>query len=443
MRKILFIIYVFIVSTVTLATDKTDKQILEELFRNTYQFYQMLRHDNGAYLDMVKLDGDTDRGSVANIGMGLMSLCVGHEMGWEPDAEQMVLKTLRAVVGEVPGFNLDRNAEGCFIHFYDINTGAARGNNFSPIDTDLLIGGALFAKRYFHNNADIAKYADYIFNSTNHALFIGDPDKGQVALGMNKDGTAGGNWTIPFNEYMIVVWMAKNQAADVNSPAHKLWANYYETPENMKHCVYPAKNGNDIKVLSPSNTRFTSMFTFIFNHNFIHFFSDSDAYIDEMKSAMKADSAWWADRTELESAGKQLYEWGTGAGVGAPNNRYQVDRICLPDNVGTERDQNPNRNVSPHIMAGFSPAAPERVKQDLLAIYKDSRNIGKVELKPGVTILWKYSYRDLNWKPNKVEGVDYSCMLFGLAALPDFLGPGFFNVYNDFFNPDPPQYVSP
>ncbi|MCG8580274.1 MAG: T9SS type A sorting domain-containing protein, partial [Bacteroidales bacterium] len=74
---------------------------------------------------------------------------------------------------------------------------------------------------------------------------------------------------------------------------------------------------------------------------------------------------------------------------------------------------------------------------DLLSMLKDPRKIGQVDFEPGSTILWKYSYSDLNWKPNKVEGVDYSCMFFGLAALPQFLGTEFFNQYNDFFSEQP------
>ena len=424
----------------TLSNQKSDDEILTELFRNSYGFYQKIRHTNGAYFDMFKLEGTTDRGSVANIGMGLMSLCVGHEMGWEPDAEAMVLQTLKTVVDGTNEFYLSRNAKGCFIHFYDINTGAARGTNYSPIDTDLLLGGALFAKRYFHNNNEIASYVDNLFNSVDHSVFVGDVNAGQIALSMNLNGTPSGSWTLPYNEYMIVAWFAKNQSPESDSPANQLWEKHYSSPENLKQCVYPGKNGTNYPVIAPSYYRFTTMFTFMFNHNFVHSFSFDPEYQEAMLMAMKADSAWWADRTELEVYGKQPYEWGTGAGVGAPDSKYSVDRICLPQNVNTDKDQNPNRNVSPHILAGFAPVAPERVRTDILAMYKDPRKIGQIELEPGKPILWKYSYIDLNWKPNKVEGVDYSCMVFGLAALPQFLGPEFFQVYNDFFNPETPVY---
>jgi len=444
MKRLIIIFSIFSTLFSSAIAQQTDDERLEELFHNTYKFYQALRHSNGAYYDMVKLEGTTDRGSVANIGMGLMSLCVGHAMGWEPDAEQKVVKTLKAVTGQVPGFDLPRNAKGCFIHFYDINTGAARGSNWSPIDTDLMLGGALFCRNYFSSNAEIVKLATNLYNTTDHSLFVGDVNKGQIALGMNEDGSPNGSYTIPYNEYMIVAWFAKNQANDVNSPAHQLWEKHYASPAKLKRCTYEGKNG-DISVVSPSLSRFTSMFTFMFNHNFVNHFSSNELYIDEMRYAMKADSAWWSDRSDagdidLKALGWQPYEWGTGAGVGAPDSKYQVDRICLPENMGTSKDQNQNLNVSPHILAGFSPAAPQRVRADLLAMLKDERKIGQVEIEPGASILWKYSYSDLNWKPNKVEGVDYSCMFFGLAALPQFLGTEFFKKYNDFFS-NPPTAI--
>jgi len=440
MKNILIILFALLFSGVTWS-QKTDDELLEDLFHNTYGFYQALRTDKGAYLDMVKLDGESDRGSVANIGMGLTSLCVGHAMGWEPNAEAMVLQTLKAVSGQVSGFNLARNAKGCFIHFYDINTGAARGSNWSPIDTDLMLGGALFCRNYFSDNKEIVNLATQLYNSTDHSLFIADVEKGQITLGMNEDGTSNGNYTSPFNEYMIVAWFAMNQADDKNSPAYQLWEKHYADTDNIKRANYESSNG-EIAVLSPSLSRFTSMFTFMFNHNFVNHFSSNKIYIDEMRNAMKADSAWWSDRSDagdvnLKAMGRKPYEWGTGAGVGAPDSKYQVDRICLKENMGTSKDQNQNLNVSPHILAGFSPAAPERVRADLLAMLKDERKIGQVEIEEGKPILWKYSYSDLSWKPNKVEGVDYSCMFFGLAALPQFLGTDFFNKYNDFFTNPP------
>jgi hypothetical protein len=438
------------------SAQKTDHQILEELLQNTCKFYQMLRADNGLYHDFVSTHGETDRGSAANIGMGLVAQCVSTEMGWTTTAEAEILQTLKAVLGENnDGVRLDRTAENCFIHFYDINTGKAHGIDWSPIDTDLMIGGALFAKRYFHNNKEIAKYADQLFNMVNHELFVGDWTKGQIALAMNEDGQARGNWTLPYNEYMIVAWMAKNQSKSKNSPANKLWDAYYAQPETLPLATYTSADGNEYQVMTDLKVtkEFTSNFTFMFNYLFVHEFSVSPDYQQAMKQAALADRAWWHDRTDLDLMGKQPYEWGTTAGVGLRERDgelvegYSVDKICAREDVGTNRDRNKGMNVALSAMAGYSAVLPDLVRADLISIYRDPRGLGKMALpaKEGISdggdyVLWKYSYSDLNWRPSKVEGVDYACMLLGLAALPEMLGTEFFQEYNDFFNPEKPQY---
>ncbi|GJM62836.1 hypothetical protein [Persicobacter diffluens] len=452
MRKLLFLLMLLL--CFNLQAQQSDEEILYTQFRNTYKVYQMLRHENGLYHDMVRTDGPTDRGSSANIGMGLVSLCVGHQMGWEPEAEAKIIHTFKAVLGEYEnGVKLDRNAKNCFIHFFHIESGKPMGKNYSPIDTDLMIGGALFAKRYFNESKEIAHYADLLWSMVDQTAFIADTDEGKVMLNMLKNGEKGKNSIGPYNEYMIVNWMAKNHGPE----GKKLWKNSYEDPQQLKRAVYITNAGEEIPVISPSTTRFTSMFTFMFNFMFVHEFSNSEAYRAEMKNAALADRAWWHDRTELEAKGKQPYEWGTTAGVGLKADKngqikesYSVDRICLNDKVGTQADQNPYRNVAPSAMAGFSPVLPEIVAADLIALWKDPRNVGKMELpkRAGISdggdyILWKYSYHDLNWKPHKVEGVDYGCMLLGMAALPQHLGPEFFNTFNDFFNPERPEYTQP
>ncbi len=151
--------------------------------------------------------------------------------------------------------------------------------------------------------------------------------------------------------------------------------------------------------------------------------------------------------------GKQAYEWGTTAGVGLRERNgdfeegYAVDRICKLEHVGTNQDRNQGQNIALSAMAGYSPVLPDLVRKDLIAVYRDPRGLGKMALPahPGISdggdyVLWKYSYRDLNWRPSKVEGVDYACMLLGLAALPEMLGVSFFQEYNDFFNPGKPNY---
>ena len=434
----------------------SDKDVLEELLHNTVKVYQLMRTDNGFYRDYISTEESTDRGSTASIGMGLVAQCVAAEMGWNDHAEEEIIQTLQSVLGENDqGIELARTAENCFIHFYDIATGEAIGSDWSPIDTDIMISGALFAKRYFNENKTIGQYADQLYEMVNHNLFIGDWKKGQIALVMNEDGAARGSYTLPYNEYMIVAWLAKNQAKQAEAPANLLWEAYYGNPEILPTAKYTTKSGEVFNVLTDhkTNNEFTSNFTFMFNYLFVNEFSVSPIYQEAMRQAALADYAWWNDRDDMKALGKKAYEWGTTAGVGLRKDGdewvegYTVDRICGREDIDTDRDRNQGLNVAVSALAGYSPVLPDRVRKDLLAVYNDSRGIGKMALpaKDGIsagndTILWKYSYRDIDWRPTKVEGVDYGSMLLGLAALPELLGVEFFQEYNDFFNPRMPQY---
>ncbi|WP_075602283.1 hypothetical protein [Saccharicrinis aurantiacus] len=455
MKQLIYFVLVFALAG-NLTAQKTDHQILEELLQNTCKFYDMLRTDKGLYNDYVSTKESSDRGSSANIGMGLVSLCVATEMGWTNNAEEQITETLETVLGiNDYGVNLEKTDENCFIHFFNIHTGESMSHDFSPIDTDLMLGGVLFAKRYFHENKKIGEYADRLYNMINHEVFVGDWEKGQIALEMNPDGSAKNNYTLPYNEYMIVAWFAKNQAKKKNNAANKLWDKWYASTQNLPHATYTSKSGEkfDIPTDHAVTKEFTSNFTFMFNYMFVHDFSISEEYHEAMKSAALADRAWWHDRNDLDEMGKQTYEWGTTAGIGLRDNKgelvesYCVDRICEIKDINTDKDRNKGKNVALSAMAGYSAVLPNLVREDLIAIYRDSRGLGKMALpaREGISdggdyILWKYSYSDLNWRPSKVEGVDYGCMLFGLAALPEMLGVEFFQEYNDFFNKEKPSY---
>ncbi|WP_053404368.1 hypothetical protein [Persicobacter sp. CCB-QB2] len=444
-KMIVFLFCLPLILSCSVEQPKQEDQ-LKTLFHNTYKVYQLMRHENGLYYDYVHTEGGKGAGSSASIGMGLVAMCVGHEMGWEPKAEELIIQTLKSVLGEgAEGVALDRNAENCFIHFFDIETGAPVGSNYSPIDTDIMIGGALFAKQYFSDNPTIAYYADKMYSMVNHDIFIGDPAKGEIVLNLTKEGVPSPGRTLPYNEYMMVAWLAMNQEGN-NGQAAKLWEQYYAKTSQMPATTYTSKKGEQFQVLTDVPNHFTSNFTFMFNYLFVHDFSNQEQYQEAMRQAALADRAWWHDRTELEEKGKQDYEWGTTAGMGLKlrngeiQEGYTVDRICPTENINTQWDQNMGRNVAPSALAGYAPVLPDLVRADLLKMLQDERKIGQITLpkKEGIStgdemVLWKYSYSDLNWKPKKIEGVDYACMLMGLASLPEFLGPEFFNQHNNFF----------
>lgn len=346
--------------------------------------------------------------SISNTGIALISLCIADAMGWNPNAKNQALNSLKSITGHHSVFNPDRNANGYFRHFLDINTGQQAWNSeYSTIDTDIMVSGALFCMNYFQDDS-INKYALELWNSVDFGAAISDAQTGEIYLSMNTDGTGVSNAiTLPYNEYMIVAWLAFNSFDSVSGV---LWNNYYSSPQNL-----PSIHYSGIGVLTDNPNNFLSSFTHQFNHYLCHYFTTSSAYQNFFRNAQLADSTWWSHQN-LNS-----YEWGHGAGSSF-SSAYHADAI----------NNNPDTIVSPHIIAGFIPVNPGS-KTDLISLW--NAGIAQYEL-PGFnsdTILWRYSKTSPAWNANEIIGIDYSSMLFGLASLAEYLGNQFFSSNNDFF----------
>ncbi|GAA4879209.1 hypothetical protein [Ferrimonas pelagia] len=406
----------------------SDSDIIAEQFRNNYRFWQAIRQDNGTYLDGYHLEGESVRGSIANAGMGLVALTVGHKMGWEPGAEALALQTLQVMAGKDPDIQIPRTESGTYIHFYNTQTGATIGDDWSPIDSAIMISGALFAKRYWPDNAEIAALADEVFATTDLMQFVADADEGLIWLATHADGSFKQHRTKAYNEYMIVANLAYQQAQErgygADHPAIQLWNTWYANTDTVAKANY-----RGIEVPSESRNWFVSMFNHQFNNFLVHHFASSDEYQQAISNAAKADYTWWQDR----DWGQRSYEWGSGAG--ACQRGYCVDRITL-DGKRTKHDFHV---VTPHIVAGFLPYS-EHAKDDLLAMYRDERQLATYQLKDGSTVLWRYSLLEPEWRANAIQAVDYSSMLFGLAAMDEHLGMDFFRTHNNYFAEQPAQY---
>ena len=413
--------------------EKTDAEIIEKLFKGSYKFWQQARNENGSYEDKLYFERDSNRGSIANSGMGLIALAIGHEMGWEPEAEELALVSLRKLAGKGPGISVPRNATNTYIHFYDTKTGAVIGNDWSPIDSAIMLCGAMFIKRYFPENKEIAALVDELYEVTDLTQYIANVNTGRIWLAQNTDGSFQKHRTKAFNEYMIVAAIAKMQAEDFNrgqqgKDAIEFWNRWYATTANLPRAPF-----EDFDVLSEGTTWFTSMFNFQFNHYLINGYSANEEFQAASANAALADYKWFQKQ---EVAGLQEYEWGTGAG-NCPRG-YCVDRI----NTDSKRPMNDFMVVSPHIIAGFIPHL-DRARDDLVALYRDESKAAVYKLPHGGEVLWRYSKDQPEWRAHAIEGVDFSTMLFGLASLPEYLGTDFFNAFNDYRNPEPANYVRP
>ncbi len=399
-------------SPASIGTGSQDSLRLRMLLHGGLAVFSALRLPNGMYLDSKMLAGaDTHPISIASAGMGLITLCVAHAMGWLPGAADSALATLDALSGSRPGFTPDRNASGYFRHFLAPATGANAWNSeYSTIDTDILICGALFCGRYFRD-ARITARAEALRRSIDFGAAIADPEGGRMFLAMRADGSGdSAALTSVYNEYMIAAWLARNADTAKTAPGARIWERYFADPGMLPHKEYAG-----IPVLTDNPSAFLSSFTHVFNYYLCHPYAQSQAYLSFHRNARQADSLWW--RT---SGGGEPFEWGLGAGATAEG--YGVDRIGA----------NPGRYVSPHIIAGFIPVHPDGAA-DLLAMLSAGKGVYPLPFAKGDTVLWRYSLADPAWKANEIEGVDFSTLVFGLAAAATNLGPGFFAAYNDFF----------
>lgn len=195
----------FCLTLLSLSATMGQNDTLSMLFRNSYKVFELQRNHLGIYRDSKLFSGtDYHPASVANCGMGLIALCIADAMGWESDAMDYAKTTLKSLTGNNLPFNPDRNNTGYFRHFIDMNTGArAWDSEYSTIDTDILVSGALFAKNYFQNDS-ITYYADLLWNSIDFTSAVADPDAGKIYLKMDESGN--GIYTLPLPGNDTVLW---------------------------------------------------------------------------------------------------------------------------------------------------------------------------------------------------------------------------------------------
>lgn len=145
----------------------TDDELLEEIVSRAFQFFwNEASPKTGLVRDRAFADGGPDPRNVASIaatGFGLGALCIGHRRGYLPPHEigGRVVKTLIALRDRVDQMN------GFFFHFLDIETGKrVRLSEVSPIDTTILLCGALMAREYFRD-AQISQLVNAIYRRVN------------------------------------------------------------------------------------------------------------------------------------------------------------------------------------------------------------------------------------------------------------------------------------
>ncbi len=326
-------------------------------------------------------------------GFALLGLSALDHLGKLPDAEQRVMNILSSYAGQTPGVTPARSADGHFIHFMNINTGAPQGGgwdaSYTPIGTALLVSGAQFAKNQFAGNATIASLADQLTNSVNFNAAIHPSLDGRIFLDQTVAGGGAGGAVKPWNEFMLVESLALRETNNARALAVKhLWLDTNNIPQ-ISYAGIPTLTDNPGRY-APA---FWVQQMHFFNGDFLHS-TEFETFFTNQQLADKAYSS---------GALGQAYRYGLTAGV-SPSGGYQVDRILDQHNV-----------FSPEAVAAWGdmdtllqfhaaqalPANDPRYKYGLLRVLSTN---------PSLT-------------PNDAGLVDHLFLLFGLV---ESLDPNFF-----------------
>ena len=429
-QKCILIAVLFLFSC-NIAYSQTADTTVTMLFQNSYKVINAMRLPGGIYLDALALGGAVAKPAALNAnGVGLISLCIadsmykktGDSVNWDANAESKALQTINEWIRlkNTPGAT---NVNGLFHRYFKPTDGSLAWPlvwEHSTIDNAILAAGFLFCKNYFNKNTEIVTKTTTLLNSMDFTaavsakgdqIFMVLDDKGNQSVVAN-----------PFNEYLFLAWFAKNSnpAFPGYASAQTYWNDKYSNANSLRKYYYPAGN----PTLTENSNSAQPSFHVQFCYYYCHYFGNNNDYMTYFKNAAIADKTWWQNITGQQTA------WGCGAGE-IPAGGYSADAV----------NNNFYKIVSPHIVAGFSPTNPE-VRSDLVALYAEGKGSGVYQI-PGTKrdFIWRYKLNDPAQRTSYVQAVDFSTMLYGLAALPEYLGPAFFTKYND-FNFDPATAVN-
>lgn len=385
------------VKSVEIIIEREFRRALESLLFSAIDFYDGMRVPGKLVRCTYNIQKHkkADFSSTAVCGITLMACAMNHELGRDPNAARKALSLLGACNGKNPGVKPDRHHTGFFMHFVNARTGKG-SSEYSTIDTSILVSGALVARNTFHDQR-IRDEADELWNSIDWSTAVAkahpiDPEF--YLTGAQIDGKKRGTISM-FNEYILLAWFCQhyeNQRKGEN--ARSIMPELDKLPRAVykNRILLGSKHGRP----QPS---FLVQFPFYM----------SDLCNSELFFSYAAAQAL-ADRTTCTEKYGERSAWGVGPGC-TPEKGYSVDSFA----------GNPEDVVSPRMVAGFIPVLP-RAADDLYSRWKAPGN--RLNLEFGTILPRFVPHRP--WKPYRLAGVDFSCLLFGLAAHHPKLGMEFF-----------------
>jgi len=368
-----------------------DAIFLEDLEGRSFQyFWEQADPQTGLVLDRTRTDGSPSDenhrviASIAATGFGLTGLCIAADRHWlrNDEALQRVRNTLRFFAERAP------HEHGWFYHWMDYRTGERKWNSeISSIDTALLLAGTLTARQYFHNDAEIVRFATKIYERVDFPWMLnGDPTL--LSMGWHPEtGFIKARWD-DYSEHPMLYLMA------IGSPTHPLkvdsWYAWKRNWNEYRGYRYLGK---------------TPLFTYQYSHAWVDFRNrreDKDERIDYFLNSVNATKA---HRLFCMDLAKDFPAYG-------PN----IWGISASDSVkgyvawgGPPRDPAIDGTVVPYAAAGSLMFVPELASAALRTMYS----------KYGDRIYGKYGFTDAfnpntGWVNPDVIGIDLGITL--LAA---------------------------
>lgn len=358
---------------------------------------------SGLVRDSVVLNGASFHPATPDAaGFALLALSALDHLDKLPDAEQRVVNILSSYTGHTDGVAPDRSADGHFIHFMNVNTGAPApccwDDSYTPIGTALLVAGAQFARNHFPGNATIASLTDDLTASVNFNNAIHPSLDGGIYLDMTKAGGGAGGTVGSWNEFMLVESLALRETNNSRALAVKhLWLDTDFLPK----IAYVG-----IPTLTDNPNEFASAFWVQQMHFFNGDFRHSADFETFFRNQQEAD--------QLYSAGAlgEVFRYGLTAGLVPEPVVYHADRIG--EGVDTF-DDHPFNVFSPEAVAAWGDM------DTLLQFYVQQIPTTNPRYQYGMV---RVSATQPSWIPPDAGLVDHLFLLFGLV---ESLDPDFFS----------------
>lgn len=244
---------------------------IDELQERTFRWFtHVTNRANGLTPDRWPTESFS---SVAAVGFALTCWPIGVERGWmsREEARERTLTTIRFFhdAPQGPQATGVTGYKGFFYHFLDMRTGHRFGQTeLSTVDTALLVGGMLFASRWFDGDhaeeAEIRRLAQAVYDRVEWDWAVVRPDL--ISMGWHPEtGHIPYDWHV-YNEGMIVLLLA------IGSPTHPV-------PSTLWDHWCSAYDDSWTDRWGPRHLHFGPMFGHQYSHMFVDFRGIRDAWM--------------------------------------------------------------------------------------------------------------------------------------------------------------------